>query len=83
MFFEPSDWAEAQVWAEVLSQQLCSDKLSAMMLAAWSAASSRLLVTEGDRRRMRIELEREHQEDPDEVAAVASMAAYRGQRQGG
>jgi hypothetical protein len=76
-FFEPSDWAEAQVWAEVLSQQLYSEKLSAMMLAAWGAASARLLVTEGDRRRVRIELERARPEDPDEAAAVASMAAYR------
>jgi hypothetical protein len=77
-WYEPSDWAEAQVWAYVLSDQLESDKISAMMLVAWSAACSRLLVTEGDRRRMRLELERGKASDPDEDAAVASMAAYRG-----
>lgn len=77
-WYEPSDWAEAQVWAHVLSEELERDKMSAMMLVAWSAACSRLLVTEGDRRRMRLELERGKVSDPDEDAAVASMAAYRG-----
>lgn len=77
-WYEPSDWAEALVWAHVLSAELERDKMSAMMLVAWSAACSRLLVTEGDRRRMRMELERGKVSDPDEDAAVASMAAYRG-----
>jgi hypothetical protein len=77
-WYEPSDWAEAHVWAGILSQQLGSGKPSAMMLAAWGAASARLMVTEGDRRRMRMELVRGKAEDPDETAAVASMAAYRG-----
>lgn len=77
-WYEPSDWAEAQVWAHVLSQELEREKISAMMMASWSAACARLLVTEGDRRRMRLELERGKVSDPDEDAAVASMAAYRG-----
>ena len=64
-FYEPSDWAEAWVVAEVLSQMLQAEKLSAMLFAAWQGASARLLVTEGDRRRVRIELERGGQTDPD------------------
>ena len=78
-FYQPSDWAEAVVWTELLSRQLESGKPSAMMLAAWSSASTRLLTTEGDRRRVRIELERAGRKDADEEAAVASMVAWRPQ----
>jgi hypothetical protein len=76
-WYQPSDWAEAVVWTELLSQQLKSSRPSAMLLAAWSAASTRLLTTEGDRRRVRIELERAAKADPDKEAGVASMRAWR------
>lgn len=79
-WFEPSDWMEAYVAAQVLSEMLNAGKISAMLYASWSSHTSRLLVTEGDRRRVRIELEREERKDPDEEAAVASMAAWRKQR---
>lgn len=83
-WYEPSDWEHAYVWAEMLSRQLESDKPSAMMLAAWDSASARLLVTEGDRRRMRIELDKAADlADPDEVAGVASMEVWRGKLAGG
>lgn len=81
-YYEPSDWAQAYVWAQILSGQLYAEKMSAMMLAAWDAASARLLVTEGDRRRMRLELERDTGTDKDEDAAVANMAAFRAKRAG-
>ena len=81
--YQPSDWAEAVVWTVLLSQQLESSRPSAMMLAAWSSASSRLLVTEGDRRRVRIELERAGKTDPDKEAGVASMTAWRAKLSGG
>ena len=71
------------MWAELLSRQLESGKPSAMLLAAWSAASTRLLTTEGDRRRVRIELERGEAKDPDKEAGVASMRAWRGKLAGG
>lgn len=80
-WYQPSDWAEAHVWAELLSQQLESSRPSAMLLAAWSAASARLLTTEGDRRRVRIELER-GKGDPDKDAAVVSMQAWRAELAG-
>jgi hypothetical protein len=80
-FYESSDWMQAYVAAEVLSRLLSvPDKTPAMLFTAWSAESARLLVTEGDRRRLRIELEREGQVDKDEEAAVAIMAAYRDKR---
>ncbi len=81
-FYEPSDWAEAWVAAQVLSEMLSADKLSAMLFAAWQGATARLLVTEGDRRRVRIELERGSQEDPDEKAGVTEMDKWRGRLAG-
>ncbi|MBV9292643.1 MAG: hypothetical protein JO222_09350 [Frankiales bacterium] len=49
-------------------------------LAAWFKAMGSLMVTEGDRRRLRLELERGKDaatEDPQQGAAVASMARWR------
>lgn len=46
-------------------------------LAAWLKAMSSLLVTEGDRRRARLELEAAPQADPAEEAAVADLDDYR------
>jgi hypothetical protein len=76
-YYEASDWMEAYVAAEVLSQMLDAEKLSAMMFAAWSSHTARLLVTEGDRRRVRIELERAGKTDPDAEAAVADIKDWR------
>jgi hypothetical protein len=72
-FYQPSDWAQAYLAAEVLSRLLTADKLSAVGLAAWDGMSARLLVTEGDRRRARIELERQKPHDADAAAGVTSM----------
>jgi hypothetical protein len=82
-WYQPSDWEHAYIWAEMLSRQLFSAKPSSMMLAAWDAASVRLLVTEGDRRRMRIELDKGGEVDADKEAAVASMQAWRANRASG
>jgi hypothetical protein len=71
-WFQPSDWMEAYVAAQVLSEMLNAGKISAMLYASWSSHTSRLLVTEGDRRRVRIELERGEKADPDRDAGVAA-----------
>jgi hypothetical protein len=76
-WYEPSDWMHAWVSAEMLSRMLEADKLSAMLYASWSSDTARLLVTEGDRRRLRMELEREKAADPDADAGVAQMDAWR------
>lgn len=76
-FYQPSDWMQAYVAAEILSRLLSAEKLSAVGIAAWDAMAARLLVTEGDRRRMRIELEQPGKpDDPDAIAGVTSMAAW-------
>ena len=73
-FYEPSDWAEAELWCDVMSEALKSKRgVTAFMMGTFSAFSSRLLTTEGDRRRVRLEIER----DVPEPAKVTSLAAFR------
>ena len=57
-FYEPSDWAYAYVWAEVLSRQLEGGRLSARMMASWASTAADLLTTEAARRRVRVEVDR-------------------------
>lgn len=81
-FYQDSDWATARVWAEILSRQLEAGRMSAQMIAAWSSASTVLLATEGDRRRLRLELERlpAAPDGPDEVED--ELDAHRTRRSG-
>ena len=74
-FYEPSDWAQAELWAEVLSRQLQSGRISAQMMATWAAAATELLTTEGARRRARLEVERVAVEAA--PAPVSSLDDYR------
>lgn len=76
-FYEPSDWAEAQLVAEVMSRALLADKINGPLLTALMQGSTRLMATEGDRRRMRLELVRGNDVDADEEAAVSYLAEYR------
>lgn len=77
VFFEPSDWAQAVFVAESMSRLLSANRFSAQLFAAVESATARLMTTEADRRRLRIELEREAKgADPDEVAGVTSIAAW-------
>lgn len=58
-FYEPSDWHSAIVVTEMLTRLLSSEKTSAMLFtAAWSAMGE-LLSTEGSRRRLKMEIERQ------------------------
>ena len=78
VYFQPSDWAQAKVWTDLLSRELKkAAKPSAVMIAAWSSAAAELLTTEGARRRLRIEIERGPEVDKDEEAAVAKLDEYR------
>ena len=73
-FYEPSDWAEAELWCEVMSIALKSKKgVSAFMLQAFSSFSTRLLTTEGDRRRVRLEIS----DEPTKPAKVTNLAQFR------
>jgi hypothetical protein len=56
-YYEPTDWQMARLTMHVLSDMLHS-KPSAMMLASVNTMLTALLLTEGDRRRVRLEVER-------------------------
>ncbi|MCM8548897.1 hypothetical protein [Streptomyces sp. STCH 565 A] len=75
-FYQPSDWAVARYAAELMSRGLASDRPpNGQYVAALDSMMARLLTTEGDRRRARIELERQPAERP--LAAVQPLDAYR------
>lgn len=76
-FYEPSDWQTARYLAEAMSRNLQAEKFSAVLFASVMSGMTSLLATEGDRRRLRIELERAATADTDEDAAVAKLDEYR------
>lgn len=77
-FYEPSDWQTARLLAEVLSQELNrGEPLRAAMLAEFNRAAASLMTTEGERRRLRIELQREMETDVEVDATVSMMDRYR------
>lgn len=80
VFYEPSDWMMAQVIAEAIEAYAIDRKGST--LAGIMAGASNLLVTEGDRRRLRLELDRGETVDHDEQRAVASVADIRAKLSG-
>jgi hypothetical protein len=77
-WYEPSDWAMAWVTAELLSGQLKTVKRSSVMISAIWDAMGKLLITEADRRRLRIELERGDPEkaEKERKAKVTRMRDY-------
>ena len=70
-FYEPSDWAYAYFLADQMSYYQQSPKRSSMMLTAVLNGMTSLLLTEGDRRRARIELERGSKEEKKSASAIA------------
>ncbi|GAA0423764.1 hypothetical protein [Streptomyces luteireticuli] len=79
-FYEPSDVATARYVAEAMSRNLDTGRFSAHLFAAVCSAMTELLTTEGARRRVRVELEREpaEQETPAGVTAIANYRAALG-----
>ena len=81
-YYEQSDWAMALLIAEELDAYYKDaakpgGKRSAMMLATIFSAMESLGVTEGERRRMRIELEKP--KEPETPASVVAIADYQKQ----
>lgn len=75
-FYEPSDWAFAYSLMDDLTYYKSGAKRSGQMLTAIYAAMSTLLVTEGDRRRVALELQRAG-DDPVEPGKVEDMQTWR------
>lgn len=76
-FYEPSDWAVLYSLCDDISYYKKANKRSGQMLASIMSALSSLLLTEGDRRRVQIELQRGGSEGDAESSAVADMEAWR------
>lgn len=74
-FYQSSDWAFAYSVCEDLSRYKTSTKRSGQMLQTIYSAMGELLVTEGARRRVRIELDAPA--EPETPAAVLAIADYR------
>lgn len=96
-FYEPSDWATAVLIAESMSRDLREQvvgitetgvvvrdviPLKGASLSAYLKAFGNLLTTEGDRRRVSLELQRNAPVDVDEEAAVAALDEYRARLSG-
>lgn len=76
-FYEPSDWQTARLLAEIMSQELNSgDVIKASMLTEFNRAAASLLTTEGERRRLRVELQTGESSAGDDVV-VSTMENYR------
>ncbi|MBC3186300.1 hypothetical protein H7347_06900 [Corynebacterium sp. zg-331] len=77
IFYEPSDWAHAQLCATLLSDEMRREKPRAGMISQILSMMTDLLTTEGARRRVRVELERAGQHDDGaEVVTIAPEAIY-------
>lgn len=75
-FYQQSDWAMAYSICDDISHYKKSGKRSGQMLATIYSAMSSLLITEGDRRRVRMELtEPATDDDQPALAIVTNMRA--------
>lgn len=92
-FYEPSDWATAVLIAESISRDLSPQvvgitekgdvvrdtiPLKGASLNAYLKAMSSLLVTEGDRRRMKVELDKTGSEEAADVSWLDEARRNRG-----
>lgn len=78
-FFEESDWAYARLTLMFLNDYIKQNKPSAMMVSSLDSMLSKLLLTEGDRRRVRLEIERTGDQ---KTASVTSIADHYRQQLG-
>lgn len=91
-FYEPSDWALAQILAESMSRDLkpqivavnpetneptfAKKPLNGSSLGAYLKGMTNLMVSEGDRRRAQLEIER-GEVTPEQPAGVTALADYK------
>lgn len=73
-FYEASDWAYAQFALDEVTRYIESGKQSGIVLASVDSMLTRLLLTEGDRRRAGIEIQ--HAQDTNETEMREGMGAW-------
>ena len=76
VFYEPSDWAVLYSVCDDVSHYKSRKQRSGQMLASINTMLTSLLLTEGDRRRVQIELERQPVEEATESEGVTSMREF-------
>lgn len=76
IFFEPSDWAAARYVADVMTRNLTSSRFNSQLFGSIWSAMNDLMTTEGSRRRLRLELER-NTVDADAQQQASILAEYR------
>lgn len=76
-YFEESDWAYARFTLHFADKLLKNPRPSGQVLATVHSMMSDLLVSEGSRRRFRIEIERNSESDAGEVLDIASLFKLR------
>ena len=82
-FYEPSDWQVARIVCQQLNRYLCGGKQNSQMFGELMSAFGSLMMTEGDRRRLKLEIDRAGTDDSAEKAHVAVMDDYRKKAFGG
>jgi hypothetical protein len=70
-FYEPSDWAQARVLGEMLNTILKS--MNGQAFAAWLSGAADLLTSEGQRRRLRLELTKGGEEVDDSKGKIVTL----------
>jgi hypothetical protein len=75
IYYTDSDWSSALIIAKAIER--FEERPSAHMLTAILSGFGSLAATEGERRRLRIELDRAEHQDADEDAAVAALNEWR------
>lgn len=76
-YFEPSDWAYARFCLTFADKLLKAARPSGPVLATVHSMMGDLLVSEGSRRRFRVEVERSSAETEAEVLDIASLFKLR------
>lgn len=74
-YYEPSDWQYARLCMRVMDNFLKNPRMSAQLLASMNQMLNCLLVSEGDRRRVQLEIERHRVEG--DVVDVAELFRQR------
>lgn len=75
IFFEPSDWAAARYVAAIMTRNIEATRFNGQLFGSLWQAMNDLMTTEGSRRRLRLELEREKVDTGARVASI--IADYR------
>lgn len=73
VFYEASDWAYAQLAADMLSDELNREKPRAATISQVLTMMDNLLTSEGARRRLRVELIRAEQDTDTDLATVTDI----------